>query len=370
MEVYGVSFVLYMLLLIWFVAASLVVNGKARKFHTVRGYEIAETPKIVNYTLAAILVVSVIICLFKPEFIPDNRMYEYWFDKRSTTKDDIEPTFQLAITVLPNFLTLLGIFATLSVGFNLLAIRLISPNMWLSLLTYFSLWFVLHDMIQIRVAVAAAIALFSLVFLQSRKPLYFFLMMACAFMFHYSSVIFAVFYFFSTKRTYKYLYYAIILLSFVIFFSGAALGYIASYIPIDFVQAYVTAYADSTQHTMSGIGIVWIVRLLMGVVMIARIDTIRERFPYAVIVVKIYVISMLSFILFMDIPVMAARVSELLGVINIFAFAMFPLSFPKFRHVLSFMVVVILCYSSYNAINMMTIPRYIDRIDNMGASRR
>lgn len=362
-EEYGASFLIYALLLVWLAIGSLASMGRARKFVNRDGLQIAEASKWIKATMWVVFGLGVVICLLKPEFMPDYDNYERWY-KWGDYKESMEVTFVFLRWATHSYIWLIAIYAILSVGIHILSIRLMGCNVWLSLLTFFSLWFVLHDMIQIRAAVASAICFLALLYHVGRKPIPYFALVTVGVLFHYSAVIFYPLYLLSPTKPQRWLFMAIIIISFVLYFMEIELGYIAGYIPIEQISHYAKAYASSHEHQYTEFGFTWLFRFAISVLMIYRIETIKEKYPYGVIAVKIYIISMLSYILFKDIPVMSGRISGFLGVANIFAFSMFPMSFPKLRHFLTIIIVVLMLYLTQSSIFMITQPNYIEQVNN------
>lgn len=359
---FGISSFIYILMLIWFVIGSLASAGKPRIFRDVHGLELPDASNYIKATLSLVFILGVIICCAKPEFTPDNDQYRYWFEKKGY-KDSVEPTFVLFAAILPSYEWLIALYAILSVGINIIAIRYLSPNIWTSLLIWFSLWFVMHDMIQIRAAVASATCFSALIFMQGRRPVWYFILITFAMMFHYSALLFYPIYFISINKSHRNLYYAIVIASFILYFAGVGLGHLISYVPIPQVQAYAEAYIENDHYFFNGLGITWFVRFAMALLMVVKSESILERYPYAVVMIKIYVISLLCSVLFMDVPVMSGRLSEFLGCANIFAFAMFPLCIPKMRHMLNIIVVILMCYLSVYSLDHITIKDNMDRIE-------
>lgn len=359
---FGISSFIYILMLIWFVIGSLASAGKPRIFRDVHGLELPDASKYIKATLSLVFILGVIVCCTKPEYTPDNEIYRYWFEKKGY-KDTIEPTFVLFTNILPSYEWLVAFYAILSVGINIIAIRYLSPNIWTSLLVWFSLWFVMHDMIQTRAAVACAICFGALIFMRKRRPLIYFSLITLAVLFHYSAILFYPIYFLNTNKPYKKLYYVIVIVSFILYYAGMALGYLIQYIPIPQIQVYANAYIDNEQYSFSGLGLTWFVRFIMALIMVIKSDTIVERYPYAIIMIKIYVFSLLAAVLFKDIPVMSGRVSEFLGVANVYAFAMFPLCFRKVRHMLNAVVVMLMVYLSIYSLDQITIKDNMERME-------
>ena len=58
-------------------------------------------------------------------------------------------------------------------------------------------------------------------------------------------------------------------------------------------------------------------RIIFCYILLWKWEYLAEKSRYAVVIIKIYILSSLSFIVFSDIPTLAFRVSELLGIVEI-----------------------------------------------------
>lgn len=91
------------------------------------------------------------------------------------------------------------IYALLSISLYAILIAR-SETPYLSLLTYFSMWFFLHEMTQIRAGLALAVTIFGLDYLYEKKRLKFFLACGLASMVHLSCAAFVILAFFNTRK--------------------------------------------------------------------------------------------------------------------------------------------------------------------------
>lgn len=108
------------------------------------------------------------------------------------------------------------IYAILGVSLKAYAIKKISPLPLLSLYLYVCLYFVLHEMTQIRVGVACGIFLLALPDLANRNYKGYLLKSVIAILFHYSAVIMLVLYCLRADKISKLLYCALPLLGITI----------------------------------------------------------------------------------------------------------------------------------------------------------
>lgn len=115
----------------------------------------------------------------------------------------MEPVFNLISHISNhfNFGTegVVFIYALLSISLYAILIAR-SETPYLSLLTYFSVWFFLHEMTQIRAGLALAVTIFGLDYLYRRKLIKFFLACGLASMIHLSCAAFVILAFFNTRK--------------------------------------------------------------------------------------------------------------------------------------------------------------------------
>ena len=122
-------------------------------------------------------------------------------------------------------LVLFFVYAFVAVFIKFKVIKYFSSFPIISILVYSSNYFILHEMIQIRAGVAVGFIFLSLVFVYKKNLFLFILCIACATFFHYSSILFFLFYFLPV--------YKFSLLSyFVILFSAYSINYLLVYIDL------------------------------------------------------------------------------------------------------------------------------------------
>lgn len=290
--------------------------------------------KLIFLFLAVLLVAA---CILKPENIADYAEYQRLYNYNSlglNYNERLEPTFLWIADISPTFLILIFIYALISIYLNLRVIQRYSCNVPVSLLLYLSPYFVLHDMIQIRAAVACALMLWAITYIPSRDWKRYFALITVAVLFHKSALIFAPIYFLSGTKLNKSFYSIVIIALLAAAAIHISVGLLIKYIPIPAVQVYYATYAFSYWKAAPSVGMVIFGKCVMALWMIRKIENIQSVFPYAIISLKIFIASIACFILFTDIPVMAGRLYEATGVIDIYAMAMFPLVAPKWKKLL------------------------------------
>lgn len=292
--------------------------------------------KIANKNQLALVVIVceiilVLLATFRSPLMPDYCNYEEAFLFGGYGYERVEPGFKLLIDVVRNQTTSIVFFmfiiAVISISLNIVAIFKMSTSVALSLLFYISNNYLLHDLIQIRCAIAAGIFVLSIQYILNRRPLYYFLLIFIACFFHISSVILFPLYFLKGNNINKTNYLILISLSFILCFIGLKMGALASIIPVPSIQTLWSAYEATQEGANSTMGvnifnIAFLLRVIVCLAILMKIKEITKYNKYSIIWIKIYCISIASFLLCSDVPVMAFRISELLQSIE---FLLFPL---------------------------------------------
>ena len=107
-------------------------------------------------------------------------------------------------------------YAFTSLGIKLFAIKKLSINPYLSLLFYFSYFFLFHEMTQIRIALASAFFLVSLISFLKGNKLGFIGWILIATCFHYSAIFYLFLLIFNTKNLNKSIYLGILIASLIL----------------------------------------------------------------------------------------------------------------------------------------------------------
>lgn len=118
---------------------------------------------------------------------------------------DKEPTFWMLVEInrvlfSSNERTFFLIFAIIGVSLKILAINRLSSMPFLSLWAYICLYFILHEMTQIRAGIAAGIFLLSIPDICNRNLKKFIIKVLFASLFHYSAIVMLSLYFLNLRK--------------------------------------------------------------------------------------------------------------------------------------------------------------------------
>ena len=290
-----------------------------------------------KYVYWGLCIILILFCGFRTIGVdPDSEAYEEIFKSNG---DDprllVESSFLLLSEIIRNFTDdvhyLFLLYAILGITIKFYALRQLSPWYFLPLVIYFGNYFILHDFIQIRAAVASGLLLLAVKPLSEgnkKEAVVYFLM---ANLFHYSSIAFYPILFFSNNlsQIWKYALIAVLPIGVVLFL----LHYdFFSAIPIPYIQDKIEMYKELVERgvfeelTLKNV-FIWIQYAIILYILYFY-DTIYEHCPALPLLLKITAYSMACFFVFSSIAVVAARLHELLGIVEL---ALFPCVFYTIR---------------------------------------
>lgn len=209
----------------------------------------------------------------------------------------------------PIFLFL--IYAALGVTLKLYSIRKLSKLWFFSLVIYICNYFILHEMIQIRAGVASGFILLSILPLNERKFKVFLLFITLATLFHYSSIIFFLLWFLTSKPFKIGYYFFFIILAFIIHYARIdPISIMMKFIPEEFFSVKMD-YIDKDRANDLAInvfGIFPITRILILFYFLFYEKTIKKYNRYFTIILKYYFLGVFSYISLAYYPEIAVRI--------------------------------------------------------------
>jgi hypothetical protein len=237
---------------------------------------------------------------------------------------DTEPTFWLINQF--NQLLLGGkeqifflIYAALGVSIKILAIKKLSLVPLLSIYLYICLYFLLHEMAQIRVGVASAVFLLAIPDIVNKNFKNYLLKTVIAIAFHYSALIMIVFYFISFKKINKNIYYSLPIFGLVLAlapnFIFSILTFSASILPSmlsNKIIMYLNFLKDGI-HSDIHIFNIYIVSLLI-IYYFSLFNLKKFESKLNTLLVKFLGLQLFIFFAFSCMPVFAWRLSEFIGI--------------------------------------------------------
>lgn len=296
-----------------------------------------------------VFLLIIMVAIFRPDTMHDYFEYQKYFLGIETER--LELGFKFIIesfnTKVSDTIFFFALFAILSIGLRLWFIQKYASFFFLSLVVYMANIYILHDMIQIRAAMASVALLWSTVYIYQRKFVRFICVILLATLFHYSSLAIIPLYFLNSCKA-KWLY-IILPISYICYFAGIRIGTLIQHIPIDFIQQLYDMYSYSTMsedQTVNVFNLLHIFRCMLFCFILSRITMIAKKNVYSILYLKIYALSLAALVLLSDIPVLAFRISELFQVIEIVLLPLLVYTF-KSKYMGKFVVICIALMISF-----------------------
>lgn len=264
-----------------------------------------------KFAILSFGIVLVICATFRSPLMDDYANYLLFYNNMG--EDRFEKTAYLFRRISPSFYIFLFLYAFIGINVKLLAIREISNFKFYSLITYISTSFVLHDMIQIRVSCAIALFLYALKFLIRKDRIRYILFILIASLFHISALVFSVFVFLNGNRIRKWVWLFFIVLSYCLAFSNLdLLSLLSRYNGNAYYIVTVISHSGSKANYLN------INQLLRILVFVILLFYLKKDDYKNILLLKIFAISIIILPLFCTVPVIAYRISEMIGTVIIF----------------------------------------------------
>ncbi len=315
------------------------------------------------YALMAFL--AIFAGLRAPDVPRDYALYQFAFDyvgqPVGVTGNDFkalyEPGFYWTIVLFkwlfPVFYTLglMIFFAIIAIFLKAVAILKYSFNPYLVLLVYYSNFFFLHEMTQVRIGVAISIYLFSFQYYLKRQNVQFILGIIAATMFHYSALIFLAT-FLLRREHFSHFWFALIMIATL----PVGLLKIRMFNLFKLVSTFndrADTYSNNLQFNLGEpaniFNPLFLLNLLITaylLIIIPRADLIKDKVLGTFL--KFNIVGMFLFSFFSPDSLFAFRVSELFTVATIFLFPYLVryLPFKKFNIWFVVLIAAVYFYSN------------------------
>jgi len=242
---------------------------------------------------------------------------------------DKEPTFWMLVEInrvlfSSNERTFFLIFAIIGVSLKILAINRLSSMPFLSLWAYICLYFILHEMTQIRAGVASGIFLLAIQDIVNRNFKNYLIKTFLAVMFHYSAIIMLPLYFLNPKRINYALFLTLPILGIILgILTKNEMRYLieisSEFLP-EFIGVKINTYLSLLEMGLfNRLNIIrhYLIAGLLGTYYFLLLNTKYLKFNLDLIMIKILGIMLFLFYSLLAVPVFAGRISEFLGVVLI-----------------------------------------------------
>lgn len=190
-----------------------------------------------------------------------------------------------------------------------------SNNVFIAFWIYFSYFFFLQEMTQIRAGLAIAICYLGIELIVKRKLLRFAAVVAIATCFHYSACIFGLAYFFDT-RVYErnnWIFAILLSLAFGLFISKMNFSIFDQFDSF-FGLSKLAKYNNIDKEPFFGTKLFFL--LITTAPFAFILNEIKSKNIYIIIIGKIYLFSLISYCLFSFVPVLSYRISDIFAAIQ------------------------------------------------------
>jgi hypothetical protein len=215
------------------------------------------------------------------------------------------------------------LFALIGVGIKFVAIYKITKLWYLTILVYSSYYFIYHDMIQIRTGIASGFLLLIIDSIYKSKWKLFTIFLIISILFHISALIFLPLCLLNKHKFNNKLYLSIFLGSYIFVYFQINSSHLITFINIDQIIKLYNSYIFSTKlglrdSYLNIFSFIQLIRIFIVLFLIKYFDIIKENNFYFPLLLKVYIFSICCYNIFSDLPVIAVRVSQLLGIVEIF----------------------------------------------------
>lgn len=275
-----------------------------------------------------------------PEVARDYESYQNIFDYiyDLAGKNDgvflpvIEPGFAAIVLVFRSLshtnyvLFTMIFFAFASVLLKIISIKKLTANPYLVILFYFSHYFLLHEMTQIRIGFASAFFFIGLIFyLRGNKWIYISLILFAT-LFHYSALMYLLILFFDSKKFNKPIYFAVLIGSIILgVLRIPFLNYLGSFDPATIsgrLGNYANIVESGRAENINVFNVLYLLDLgtcFYFIFFIPVNNLLNDKSTLLFLKCNVLSIFLLSFL--SGVPSFAFRFSELFGLLSMFMYA-------------------------------------------------
>lgn len=263
---------------------------------------------------------------------PDSENYEYNYQNyySLSAETSVEFSYLLFSSILNKISSdvhvIFLLYAFLGVTLKFIAFRRLSELWFLPVMVYISYYYEVHEFTQIRTGVMAAIFLLTIpAMAENRKMKAFGLIILAAF-FHISAVVLLPLLFLSNKEMstrQRILWAMIVPVGYAVYLTGYA---VAMAVEIPYIGDKLALYQTVTEKGMTDISVnvfspLFLFTNLIYFYLLYFYHTIAEKNKYFPLMLKIFGISILSYMVFTFLPVLSQRLNLLYRVVSIILYA-------------------------------------------------
>lgn len=270
------------------------------------------------------------------DFDRDQSLYLYSFNSTQSL-ENLEYSFSIIVNIVKkisgNFVWLLFIYALIGVSLKLIAIKKMTEFFFLSIVVYISNTYILQDLTQIRAAVCSGFLLLSLIPLYNRNIKLFYLFAILAISFHFSGIPILFLYFLDPKEINTKIWSLLLPMSYIFLFIGLTPLGLAKIFSLELIQkkleVYFSAGKEVGSEKVNVFNTLVIFRFIFTYILLFNIEKIYKKNKYAIILLKVYIISQILLVQLSEVTTLAMRFNELFGVVEMIVIPFVLYSYAK-----------------------------------------
>lgn len=275
--------------------------------------------KIIIYGVGLFLI---LVAGFRGDIAMDYTVYEdYYRSIINTSFIDVEYSFRLITYAVHylfnNVIYLFVIYSIIGVIVKFYALKRITEFFFLSVLLYFSHYFILGEMVQIRIGASYGFILWSIIYIKDKELIKFLSVSLFAIFFHYSAIVVLPFYFINSKRVQN-VYFFIIPLAYILYFVNISIIDILGFVDFKVIsEKYVKYKLKASVEDINVFNAWQLGRIVLSGLFLWKWKLIRDKTEYGVIMIKFYILSCFSLAALSKFPTFGFRVSDIFGIVEI-----------------------------------------------------
>ncbi len=265
-----------------------------------------------NLIVIFILMILISVAGLRGPVDNDYKQYVDYYEQSCSGIIPAEFSFYLFSNIInilfSNIQVLFIFYAIIGVSVKLYAIKKLTELWIFSILIYFSYFFILHEMTQIRIGVAVGFILLSIKYIEEKNIKYYVITLLAAVFFHYSALIMLPLYFLHKDRINK-IFYFLIPIAYLLYFLDFNIVKVIGY--LDFTKKYDFYKSLAPNNHINVFGYWQLLRCLFCGVLLWKLPLLLSNNKYAAILTKFYILSCFFLVVFASIPSIASRISEM-----------------------------------------------------------
>lgn len=322
------------------------------------------TPFKNNYLLFSVVILLALLAGFQDLSVSkDYSNYQYVFDNIYDLTDNgfffllsFEPGFVGIVVFFRKLfefnygVAIMLFYAFASLSIKIFAIKRFSINPYLTLLFFFSYFFLMHEMTQIRIALASGIFLISLIPFLNGKRWTFAGLILLATCFHYSAIFFLLILLFNANEFNRILYIGILVLSLIFGFLKLPILNLLGNFDASDMSSKLNAYIIISENGSIAVNVfnsLNILNILCCFYLIFAVN--KEEFTKdksLMLFLKCNILSIFLFSFLAGAPAFSMRFNQLFGIAQIFVFT-YLLKYLPFKRLNIFILVLIAGFFFY-----------------------